>query len=104
MTWYTVDTVRPDWGNAPDNDDVLEQLLEAARLSVIAYAPALADPAEVPEHYVLAQKMQAENIYNANAVTVQGEFGEDTYARAAHPLDWMIKQILRPRRAVPRVR
>ena len=107
--WHYIETAREQWLEAAELEDiVLETLLEVAKQQVIEYAPALEEPAEgaelvIPVNYSYAQLQQAKNLYNAARVTPGGEYGEDTFVIRPHPLDWIIKQILRPRSAVPNV-
>jgi hypothetical protein len=108
-TWHDVESARDQWIDADLDDDVLEELLEVAKQQVIAYAPALPEPAEgeeldVPVNYRYGQLEQAKNLWNAARVDASGGDGDGTFVMRPHPLDWIIKQILRPRRAVPRVR
>lgn len=107
-TWHTIETARDEWDDAPLNDDVLTELLAVAQQQVIAYAPTLpvADPptTEVPTNYRFGQLRQAQNLWTAGQVDSSGGLGEGEFVVRPHPLDWIIKQILRPRRAVPRVR
>lgn len=109
-TWHTATSARDQWIDADLDDEVLEELLEVAKQQVIAYAPALpvvdppVTPEQIPGNYRYAQLEQAKNLWNAARVDATGGDGEDGFVRRPHPLDWIIKQILRPRRAVPRVR
>lgn len=109
-TWYDIDSARADWIDAPLNDDTLQALLDVSKQQVIAYAPRLPvpvdpeAPVEVPANYRYYQLMQATNIWNAGRVDASGGVGEGEFVIRPHPLDWQIKQGLRPRRAVPHVR
>lgn len=111
-TWWTVDEAKGSWVGAPADDD-LELLLDVAKAEIIAYAPALdpddvvtvtpdeGDPYEVqviPAGYRWAQLAHARNIWNAAKVNPSGGFGADgeTFALTPFPLDWAIKQRLRP--------
>ena len=109
-TWHTPASAREHWADAPgypeDEADVLVELLEVAREQVEAYAPALPLPAEgealeIPATYRYAQLMQARNIWNASTVSPGGDLGEGDFTITVHPLDWTVKQMLRPKRAVP---
>ena len=106
--WYDIFTARDDWIDAPLNDDTLQVLLDVSQQQVIAYAPKLpiTDPptAEIPANYRYYQLMQATNIWNAGRVDSSGAVGEGDFVVRPHPLDWQIKQGLRPRRGAPRVR
>jgi hypothetical protein len=102
--WHTIDTARDEWtiGEATVDDRRLWQLLELAREQVVAFAPALADDAPIPSSYRAGQLMQAQNLYNAGAVDpATGSTGDDQFALRPYPLDWMVKQVLRPARGVP---
>lgn len=63
------------------------------------------DPGDaVPENWALAQIMQARNTFNAVKASPSGDFDGSSYGITARPLDWSVKQILRPRVGRPRVR
>jgi hypothetical protein len=100
--WHTLDTARDDWRDAPGFDAWLYELLWTARNDVLAYAPALAASQRPPLNYRRAQIMQARNLWNAGKVDpASGGMGEDTFVLRPFPLDWTIKQTLRPKRAIP---
>ncbi|MEX1079808.1 MAG: hypothetical protein WED09_11945 [Homoserinimonas sp.] len=109
-TWHDIETARDEWVDAPLDDDALTTLLAVAKQQVLAYAPTLpavdppVEPEEIPDNYRYGQLEQAKNLWNAGRVDAGGGVGDDTFVVRPHPLDWIIKQILRPRRAVPRVR
>lgn len=95
-TWHTIESARDLWVDAPLDDEYLGELLEVAQGAVLAYAPALADT-DVPVSYRQAQLMQARNVFNASKAAPGGEFDGSSYGITTHPLDWQIKQLLRPR-------
>jgi hypothetical protein len=104
MAWHDPDTARAEWADAPDapldegQPDPLVEHLEVAKQAVLAYAPALADPEQPPENYRLAQLLQAKNTWNAAYASPSGDFdGMGGFSLSTHPLDWQIRQILRPR-------
>lgn len=113
VPWYSVATIRakdPEtgtsvWDEAADlPDSLLTDLLFLARSSVEAYAPVL--PADTPAGrcpvaYRHAQLMQTRNLWNATEVDSGGGFGGDDFSIRPMPLDWIIKQILRPKTGVP---
>lgn len=114
-SWYTVATIRTDWNGAPANDAVLQQLLDAAKQQVLAFdegynwranpansgTPFPGDYTAVPTNLLMAQRMQARNLNNASKVDPSsGAMGDDTYTLRPFPLDWVIKQVIRPKRAV----
>lgn len=114
--WHTTETAAAEWSDAVGvgDDDVLEELLEVAKEQVMAYAfksdreayeaATESEPYDVPLRLRRAQLRQAENMWNAARVDSAGEIGEGSFVSSPHPLDWHIKQLIRPRRAVPRVR
>lgn len=100
--WHTLDTARDDWRDAPAFDAWLYECLWVARQDVLAFAPALELGQRPPINYRRAQIMQARNLWNAGKVdAASGEVGEGTFVLRPFPLDWTIKQVLRPKRAVP---
>ena len=100
--WHTLDSVRAEW---PDADIIpdpsLWALLATSKLQVVTFAPALTDDAPIPLHYREAQRIQARNIWTAAKVSPDGGLGGDDFIVRPFPLDWHVKQILRPRRGVP---
>lgn len=101
-TWHTLESARGQWADAPLDDDSLGELLEVAQVAVLAYAPALtpADPEDIPVSYRSAQLMQARNVWNSGQASPSGGDGFDNIGyglTTTHPLDWQIKQLLRPR-------
>lgn len=106
VAWHTADTIAADWADAEDIPaSLLNDLLLVAREQIEAFAPEL--PADMieqdacPVSYRLAHLMQTRNLWNAVEVTPGGSFGDDSYAMQPVPLDWIVKQILRPKRARP---
>lgn len=101
MSWVTNDEVRKVWKSAPADDDVLGLYLQAVEPGVIAYAPALPEGSAVPEHYKLALVMQARSVYNAGQARAGGsDFGSEDFSISIFPLDWQVKQLLRPIRGL----
>lgn len=112
--WYTVesistprgdDTVAP-WEGAEDIPaHLLNDLLNVARENVLAFAPPLhedmAAVGKCPAAYRVAHLMQTRNLWNSVEVDSSGGFGGDDYTIRPMPLDWIVKQVLRPKRAVP---
>ena len=99
--WHTLASARSEWADAPYDDVQLFELLEIAAGQALAYAPALIIGARIPTAYATGQLMQARNIWNASKVNPSGDMGDGSFVITPKPLDWMIKQILRPKRAVP---
>lgn len=110
--WHTKDSIREAWGDADQIEDaLLEELLVVAEDAVRAYAPAL--PAfepeteeeleEIPTRYRVGQMVHVKNLWNASRVAASGDLGGDTFEIQPRPLDWHVKQILRPQRGIPKV-
>lgn len=104
-TWITSpdDERLPDlWPGYVDmNDVVLTMVLEAAREDCEAYGPKLDDPDAPPARYVLAQAQHARAIARAGFVgssDQEGGYGETV---TVYPMDWHVKQLLRPKKGVP---
>jgi hypothetical protein len=110
-TWHTVETARDEWPDAPTDygdggDDSLGSLLAVAKEAVIAYAPAVEEAlTDIPDGYRLAQLMQARNVWNSTVVSAnRGEFDSGQYGlTASYPLDWQVRQLIRPKQGRPRV-
>ncbi|MHC9045817.1 hypothetical protein ACYX8G_14620 [Microbacterium saperdae] len=108
-TWHTPETIRDEWEDAEQiGDDLLAQLVTAARDAVMTYAPALPLPADgaeqsIPDRYRVAQLMQVRNLWSAVDVKPSGEIGGETFTYQPRPLDWHVKALLRPQRGRPRV-
>lgn len=105
MAWYdwaTLGQARALWRDAPADDGVLQIYLDAAEVAVAAYAPDPDDwPASLPEPPIaLAQVMQARSIYNAVGASPSGDFDGSSYGLTAIPLDWQVKQLVRPQRGL----
>lgn len=99
--WHTLDSIRDQWDSAPDDDMVLYELLEVAKNDVIAYAPKLGEGVKPPLHYRRGQQLHARNGWNAGAVDTTGVIGDTGFVVRPFPLDWAVKQTLRPKRGVP---
>lgn len=101
--WADKPIARRHWSDASTiADDKLDELLEAAWPAVFAYAPALAEDAEVPTHYKLAQVYQAREVWAAAQRGESDVIGVGDFALRARPLTAAVKQLLRPQRGVPK--
>lgn len=100
--WADIEDARVPglWPDAGTVDDVtLQDLLDSAYLTCLAYAPALPD-ASVPITYTQAVVMQAREGWQA--FRRDGDvIGFDTYAVRVQPLTPRVRQLLRPARGVP---
>lgn len=102
--WHTLDSARSTgWDDAIEMPDVqLWNLLETARGDVLEFAPVIAENDPVPLRYCAAQLMQARNRWNAGlANPANGDIGGDGFALTVFPLDWQVKQLLRPTTGIP---
>jgi hypothetical protein len=96
--WHTLDSSRIEWPDSDGLSDVqLFQVLELGRQQVAAYAPKLALNTRPPVNYRHAQLMQARNLLNAGRA--EGE-GEGEFVLRPFPLDWMVRQTLRPHQII----
>lgn len=102
MAWLTLEEARTLWKDAPASDPTLTLYLESVKPALLAYAPALAAGAPIPEAWKLAQYLQARNVYNAGKAAPGTGNGLDNgeYSISVFPLDWTVQQLLRPQRAV----
>lgn len=119
-TWHTVASIRLVWDDAHQiEDSLLEELLEVAKSAIIAYAPTPSeefpgltlddwedawdgewgDESEnIPARFRVAQMSHTKNLWNAVRVGADGSQGGDTFEIQPRPLDWHVKQMLRPAR------
>ncbi|WIB64371.1 hypothetical protein [Curtobacterium sp. MCBD17_040] len=101
--WHSIDSARDEWPGAPE-DLRLYTVLALAKEQVLAYAPVLEAGAVVPMNFRQAQLMQARNIWNSSkADPSNGQIGDGSFVITPFPLDWMVQQMLRPRRGMPAV-
>jgi|GEM_PF-2935406 len=102
--WHTLASARSGWREASASDVALYGLLQIARTAVIEYAPALTAEDVIPISYREAQLLHARNVWNATAPAgSNGQIGSDGFAIQPKPLDWHVKQMLRPKRWPPAV-
>ncbi|WNM25240.1 hypothetical protein [Demequina capsici] len=95
--WLTIGTCRALWHDAPDSDLELFELLEAARIDCLAFAPTVET---IPDSYRKAQRLQTEARWTASRATSSDRMGGEEYGVTVFPLDWHVKQLLRPRTAI----
>lgn len=100
MAW-TLDALREVWREAPDDDELLTLYLTTAEEQVTEFAPADFET-EHEERFLLAVLLQLRNLWNANKVDpASGGYGDEGFSFTAFPMDWSVKNIIRPKRAVP---
>ena len=100
--WHTLDSIRDEWADADAIDDgTLWELLQITRDQVLEFAPTLAEGVPVPDHYRYGQRLHSRNTWNASKVNTDGGLGDGDFVLRPFPLDWHVKQILRPKRGIP---
>lgn len=100
--WVSLENARSEWADAPLDDDLLYVLLRVARTEVIQFAPALTETDPIPMNFRQAQLMHAVNRWNARAVDpAGGGIGGEGFVLRPFPLDWAVKQVLRPKNPAP---
>jgi hypothetical protein len=96
------DFARRHWADAVKlDDDVLDELLEAALPGVVNFAPELPADFPAPADYLLGLTYHARDLRTA---VLRGEadvVGVGDYALRARPLAAAVKQLLRPQRGRP---
>ncbi len=76
--------------------------LYVAAQQCAAFAPALAADVPVPDHYVAGQVMQCRALVRAGIVGDGDRIGIDgADTVAVFPMDWTVKNLLRPKRGKP---
>lgn len=103
--WHTLDSARLDWADAKAAEDVtLFKALLLARNQVEAFGSTYTEPADRRLAFRQGQIMQAQNLYNSSKVDPStGGLDGESFVIRPFPLDWMVKQVLRPKRVVPAV-
>lgn len=98
--WHTLSSLRAEWADAPDDDVQAYRLLEIAKGACLDFLDVDEDAptSSVKFAWREAQRMQARNLWNAARVSSDGSYGDGVYAITPRPLDWAIKQLLRPNR------
>ena len=91
------------WPGAADYNegDVLEFPLYCAMVQCRAFAPALAEGVKAPENWVAAQVLQTRALVRAGVVGDGDRAGLTGEGVAVFPMDWQVKNLLRPRKGKP---
>ena len=98
--WLDLQTARAQWADAPYDDIFLHQILDTAKFQCIEYAPPLAAGKQPPINYVQAQLLQARAIYQSVLANQNDAVGLEGFAVRVFPLDFTIRAMLRPKRAI----
>lgn len=103
--WVTLIQARRLWPDAQHlTDEDLIWYLNAAYEAAVEFAPVLADGETAPDAWGIAQVMQARAIFRSVSAGSRDEFlGADGAAVTVFPLDWNVRQLLRPKRGVPTI-
>lgn len=96
--WQTIESARAIWSEAPVDDGYLYQLLEVARIQCVEFAPDFVGRA--PSNYAQAQLLQARALWASGNVSQGDQFGGEGLSVTVFPMDWTVKNLLRPTRAV----
>lgn len=106
--WVETTTDLEDWADAPVDEATLARYLRAGQTQCVDFLPHLPDPVTgdlepvipdpVPDTFVLAQVFQARALYRS-ALSGSGDaIGADGLSVTVFPMDWTVKNLLRPRR------
>lgn len=98
--WLTLEQARQLWADAPLDDVFLALLLDTAKEQCVAYAPALLLGAPVPARYTQAQLTQARALYQSTIANQNDQVGIEGFTVRVFPLDFTIRAMLRPKRAI----
>lgn len=98
--WLTMEQARERWADAPQNDVSLYELLDTARIQCVEYAPAITAGAVISTAYRQAQYLQARAIYMASITNQADAVGVEGFTVRSYPLDWNIRALLRPKKAI----
>ncbi|MBX9243416.1 hypothetical protein ICW40_01170 [Actinotalea ferrariae] len=100
--WVTPQEAMDQWADAPDDLTVLASYLQAAYEQCVAFLPAGTWPVDgvttIPERWKLAQIMQARALYRSGLAGDGNQIGVDGLQVTVFPMDWTVKNLLRPRR------
>lgn len=103
--WVTVERARSGWADSDTmSNRELAEWLASAYAECEAYAPALAVGVDPSENLRVAQIYQARATWRALSENTQNQMGPDGYQIIVYPLDWTVKQMLRPKRGKPVLR
>lgn len=109
--WHTSTTLHKVWSNAPSDEDLIADLLEAAKFQILEFAPALPESdesgseQEVPANYRIAQGLQARAIWESQKADVASDvdgIGLE-YAVRVYSMAKPVRDLLRPAQGAPGV-
>ena len=107
MSWVTTEQAEALWADAANLEpDVLQLLLDSAHTDCVAFLPDGAEdtaPEDVPASWKLAEVYQARGRYIAVLAGGDNQVGAAGSTVTVFPLDWQVKQLLRPKRGKPSI-
>ena len=98
--WLSLELARAQWADAPLDDVFLFQLLDTAKEQCLAYAPALPIGAPIPARYLQAQETQSRALYQSTIANQADNVGIEGFTVRVFPLDFTIRAMLRPKKAI----
>lgn len=98
--WLDLQMARAQWADAPYDDILLHQILDSAKAQCIAYAPAIPAGEHPPINYIQAQLMQARALYQSVIANQNDNVSIEGFSVRVFPLDFTIRALLRPKRAI----
>ena len=98
--WVDPDEVGAFWADAPQDATVLASYLQAAYEQCVAYLPPELFPESgtIPQRWIQAQIMQARALHRSTVTGSGDQMGGDGYTVTVFPMDWTVKNLLRPKR------
>lgn len=99
-SWLTVEELRERWPDAPLDDAEAQDYLDAAFEQCVEFLDN--DAAEVTPSRRIALVMQTRSVWRATEGD-DGEIGPEGFTITAFPMDWQVKNLLRPRSGKPRI-
>ncbi len=97
--WYTIDMLREDWPDAPDEDVKVHLLLEEAKSACLAYGNAaeLDEDGRPPYRWRGAQLSHVRTLWNAGEGDSDGQVGLGGFVVVPKSLEKSTREILRPK-------
>lgn len=89
------------WPGAADYDELLTFPLSVAAIQCATFAPTLPVGAPVPDHWVAAQVLQCRALVRAGIVGSGDQLGNYGETVTLFPMDWTVKNLIRPKRGKP---
>jgi len=99
--WVDPETVEDYWADVPVDEAVLASYLQAAYEQCVEYLPPVdlnPYPDPIPARFVQAQIMQARALFRSNVAGSGDTLGGDGLTVTVYPMDWTVKNLLRPKR------